>query len=117
MWLIGDILVGHLGSVRSYEDGRRVENSVLYCGRECGGWRFPGFCSVHNTGIQQSKLQTFPAEIDGAEVLPFSDAEILKPVLNIMLVYDGSSRTLTIFLLMPRPKAITPSNGAGFLNS
>ena len=55
MWLIEGILVGSLGSVRSYGDNGCIENSVLYYGRERGGWRLPGNGSVHD--FRQSRQE------------------------------------------------------------
>lgn len=52
MWLIGGVLVGSSGSLRSCEDEGCIENSVLYDGRERRGDCL-GNSSVHD--IQQSR--------------------------------------------------------------
>lgn len=59
MWLIGGILVGSLGGVRSFKDDgcidSAIENSVLYYGRERGGGGYSTIAAFRTFGSQDEK--------------------------------------------------------------
>jgi hypothetical protein len=101
MWLIGDILVGSLGSVRSCE--------ILVPTRSSGSIQI----KINRCPRVRSRgLGYATAEIGGGEVIPFN-AEILELALNITPVHDGSSRTSVVFVPCAprsRPKATTLHN-------
>jgi hypothetical protein len=98
MWLIEGIFVGSLGSVHSNEDGGCVENSVLNCGRERGGWRSTAAFTI---GSQDKKGARAPLLSDPVII---SCSHTLSKLAHIELsiyIYEGRSfhvRVLTLQL-------------------